>query len=75
MKWVPEITPNVYRKTLRWLLDKKAITLVMLQREQKMGYVLASNIMDRLKLDGVISCTQNVAEKRIKQKKVKEILK
>ena len=74
-KWVPEITPNVYRKTLRWLLDKKTITLAMMQRELKMGYPLAANIMDRLKLDGFISCTQNVVEKRVKQKKVKEILK
>lgn len=74
-KWVPEITPNVYRKTLRWLLDKKAITLAMMQRELKMGYPLAANIMDRLKLDGFISCTQNAVEKRVKQKKVKEILK
>ena len=74
-KWVPEITPSVYRKTLRWLLDKKTITLAMMQRELKMGYPLAANIMDRLKLDGFISCTQNVVEKRVKQKKVKEILK
>ena len=74
-KWVPEITPSIYRKTLEWLLDKKTITLAMLQRELKLGYPLAANIMDRLKLDGVIFCTQNVVEKRVKQKKVKEILK
>lgn len=74
-KWVPKITPNVYRKTLRWLLDKKTITLAMMQRELKMEYPLAANIIDRLKLDGFISCTQDAVEKRVKQKKVKEILK
>lgn len=74
-KWVPEITPNVYRKTLRWLLDKKTITLAMMQRELKMGYPLAANIMDRLKLDGFISCTQNIMEKRVNQKKVKVMFK
>ena len=59
-KWVPEITPSVYRKTLEWLLNKDTITLVMLQREMKISYVLAANIMDRLKLDEFISCTKNV---------------
>lgn len=74
-KWVPEITPNVYRKTLRWLLDKKIITLAMMQRELKMEYPLAANIMDSLKLDGFISCTQNIMEKRVNQKKVKVMFK
>ena len=36
-KWLREITPSIYRKTLDWLLDKEAITLVMLQREMKMN--------------------------------------
>lgn len=74
-KWVSEITPSVYRKTLRWLLDKKTITLAMMQRELKMGYPLSANIMDRIKLDGVISCTQNVAEKRVNHKKIRSVLK
>ena len=74
-KWVPEITPSVYRKTLRWLLDKKTITLAMMQRELKMGYPLAANIMDRLKLDGFISCTQNVVEKSVNHKKIRSALK
>lgn len=74
-RWVPEITPSVYRKTLDWLLEKKTITLVMLQRELKMGYVLAANVMDRLKLDGFISCTQNVVEKRVNHKKVRKTIK
>ena len=74
-KWVPEITPSVYRKALEWLLDKKTITLVMLQRELKMGYPLASNILDRLKLDGFISCTQNVVEKSVNHKKIRSALK
>ncbi|MBR2376370.1 MAG: 3'-5' exonuclease [Clostridia bacterium] len=74
-KWVPEITPNVYRKTLCWLLDKKTITLAMMQRELKMEYPLAANIMDSLKLDGFISCTQNIMEKRVNQKKVKVMFK
>lgn len=74
-KWVSEISPNVYRKTLSWLLDKKTITLAMMQRELKMGYPLVANIMDWLKLDGFISCTQNVAEKRVNHKKIKEMLK
>ena len=70
-KWVPEITPSVYEKVLRWLLDKKTITLAMMQRELKMGYPLAANIMDRLKLDGFISCTQNIVEKRVNHKKIR----
>ena len=74
-RWVPEITPSVYRKTLDWLLEKKTITLVMLQRELKMGYVLAANVMDRLKLDGFISFTQNVVEKRVNHKKVRKTIK
>jgi len=74
-KWLPEITPSVYRKTLEWLLEKKAITLTMMQLELKMGYILAANIMDSLKLDGFISCTQNIMEKRVNQKKVQEMFK
>ena len=74
-KWVSEITPNVYRKTLRWLLDKKTITLAMMQSELKMGYPLAANIMDRLKLDGFISCTQNVVEKKVNHRKIRSVLK
>lgn len=74
-KWVSEITPNVYRKTLSWLLDKKTITLAMMQRELKMGYPLVANIMDWLKLDGFISCTQNVAEKRVNHKKIRSVSK
>lgn len=74
-KWVSEITPNVYRKTLRWLLDKKTITLAMMQRELKMGYPLVANIMDNLKLDGFISCTQNAVEKRVNHKKIRSVLK
>ncbi len=70
-KWLREITPSVYRKTLEWLLDKKTITLVMLQREMKMSYPLAANIMDNLKLDGFISCTQNVAEKKVNHRKIR----
>lgn len=73
-KWVPEITPSVYRKALEWLLDKKTITLAMLQRELKMGYPLASNIMDRLKLDGFISCTQNVVEKKVNHKDIRRMI-
>ncbi len=74
-RWVPEISPSVYRKTLKWLLDKETITLVMLQREMKMGYPLAANIMDRLKLDGFISCTQSVAEKKVNHKKIRRTIK
>lgn len=69
-----KITPNVYRKTLEWLLNRNIITLAMMQRELKMDYPTAANIMDNLKLDGFISCMQNVVEKRINQKKVKEML-
>ena len=74
-KWVSEITPSVYKKTLEWLLNKDTITLAMMQRELKMGYPLSANIMDGLKLDGVISCTQNVAEKRVNHKKIRSVLK
>lgn len=72
---MPEITPVVYMKTLEWLLDKKTVTVVTMQRELKMGYPLAENIMDNLKLDGVISCMQNVAEKRVNHKKIRVVLK
>ena len=74
-KWVSEITPSVYKKTLEWLLNKDTITLAIMQRELKMEYPLAANIIDRLKLDGVISCMQNVAEKRINHKKIRSVLK
>lgn len=74
-KWVPEITPSVYRKTLEWLLNKDTITLVMLQREMKMGYVLAANVIDRLKLDEFISCTQNIVEKKVNHKEIRRIIK
>lgn len=74
-KWIPEISPIVYTKALRWLLEKKTITLAMMQRELKISYPLAANIMDRLKLDDFISCTQNVAEKRVNQKKIRSVLK
>ncbi len=52
-KWLREITPSVYRKTLQWLLDKDTITLVMLQREMKMSYPLANSVLNTLILDGV----------------------
>lgn len=42
-----------------------------MQRELKMGYPLAANIMDNLKLDGFISCTQNIVEKRVNHKKIR----
>lgn len=74
-KWVSEITQSVYKKTLEWLLNKDTITLAIMQRELKMGYPLVANIMDRLKLDGVISCMQNVAEKRVNHKKIRVVLK
>lgn len=74
-KWLREITPSVYRKTLSWLLGKKTITLAIMQRELKMGYPLAGNIMDNLKLDGFISCTKNVAEKKVNHKKIRRTLK
>jgi DNA segregation ATPase FtsK/SpoIIIE-like protein len=70
-KWIPEIKPSIYKKTLDWLLDKKTITIAMMQRELKMGYPLAANIMDRLKLDGFIFCTQNIVEKRVNHKKIR----
>lgn len=74
-KGVSEITPSVYKKTLEWLLNKDTITLAMMQRELKIGYPLVANIMDRLKLDGVISCKQKVAEKRVNHKKIRVVLK
>ena len=72
---MPEITPGVYMKTLEWLLDKKTVTVVTMQRELKMGYPLAAKIMDNLKVDGVIYCMQNVAEKRVNHKNIRVVLK
>jgi hypothetical protein len=72
---VPEITPSVYRKTLEWLFNKDTITLALMQRELKMSYPLAANIMDNLKLDEFISCTQNVVEKGVNHKKIRSALK
>lgn len=74
-KWVPKILPIVYTKTLHWLLEKKTITLAMMQRELKMGYSLAANIMDRLKLDEFIFCTEIAAEKRVNHKKIRSVSK
>ena len=74
-KWVPEITPSVYRKTLQWLLDKDAITFVMLQREMKMSYPLANSVLDTLILDGVITCQGPRIEKKVNHKKIRGALK
>lgn len=74
-KWAPEITPRVYRKTLEWLLDKDAITLVMLQREMKMSYPLASSVLDTLILDGVITCQGPRMERKVNHNKIRRILK
>ena len=74
-KWLREITPNVYRKTLQWLLDKDTITLVMLQREMKMSYPLASSALDTLILDGVITCQGPRIEKKVNHKKIKGMVK
>lgn len=74
-KWLREITPSVYRKTLQWLLSKDAITLVMLQREMKMSYPLANLVLDTLILDGVITCQGPRIEKRVNHKKIKGIIK
>lgn len=46
-----------------------------MQRELKMEYPLAANIIDRLKLDGFISCTQDMAENRVNHKKIRVVLK
>ena len=74
-KWLREITPNIYRKTLEWLLSKDAITLVMLQREMKMSYPLASSVLDTLILDGVITCQGTRIEKKVNHKKIKGMVK
>ena len=74
-KWLREITPSVYRKTLQWLLSKDAITLVMLQREMKMSYPLANSVLDTLILDGVITCQGPRIEKKVNHKKVKGMVK
>lgn len=73
-KWL-RITPSIYRKTLDWLLDKEAITLVMLQREMKMSYPLASSVLDTLILDGVIICQGPRIEKKVNHKKIKGMVK
>lgn len=74
-KWLREITPSVYRKTLQWLLDKDTITLVMLQREMKMSYPLANSVLDTLILDGVIVCQGPRIEKKVNHKKIKGMFK
>ena len=74
-KWLREITPGVYRKTLQWLLSKDAITLVMLQREMKMSYPLANSVLDTLILDGVITCQGPRIEKKVNHKKIRGALK
>ena len=74
-KWVLEITPSVYRKTLQWLLDKDTITLVILQREMKMSYPLANSVLDTLILDGVITCQGPRIEKKVNHKKIRGALK
>ena len=74
-KWLREITPSVYRKTLQWLLSKDAITLVMLQREMKMSYPLANSVLDTLILDGVITCQGPRIEKKVNHKKIKGMVK
>ena len=74
-KWLREITPSVYKKTLEWLLDKEAITLVMLQREMKMSYPLANSVLDTLILDGVITCQGPRIEKKVNHKKIRGALK
>ncbi len=74
-KWLREITPSVYKKTLEWLLDKEAITLVMIQREMKMSYPLASLVLDTLILDGVITCQGPRIEKKVNHKKIQGIVK
>jgi thioredoxin reductase (NADPH) len=74
-KWLREITPGVYRKTLQWLLSKDAITLVMLQREMKMSYPLANSVLDTLILDGVITCQGPRIEKKVNHKKIRSALK
>ena len=72
-KWLREITPNIYRKTLDWLLDKDAITLVMLQREMKMSYPLASSVLDKFILDGVITCQGPRIEKKVNHNKIRRM--
>ena len=72
-KWLREITPSVYRKTLQWLLDKDTITLVMLQREMKMSYPLASSVLDTLILDGVITCQGPRIEKKVNHNKIRRM--
>lgn len=74
-KWVPEITPSVYLKTLEWLFNKDTITLVMLQREMKMSYPLASSVLDTFILDGVITCQGPRIEKKVNHKKIKGMVK
>ena len=74
-KWLREITPSVYRKTLQWLLSKDAITLVILQREMEMSYPLASSVLDTLILDGVITCQGLRIEKKVNHKKIKGMVK
>lgn len=72
-KWVPEITPSIYKKTLEWLLSKDAITLVMLQREMKMSYPLASSVLDKFILDGVITCQGPRIEKKVNHNKIRRM--
>ena len=72
-KWLREITPGVYRKTLQWLLSKDAITLVMLQREMKMSYPLANSVLDTLILDGVIICQGPRIEKKVNHNKIRRM--
>ena len=74
-KWLREITPSIYKKTLEWLLSKDAITLVMLQREMKMSYPLASSVLDTLILDGVITCQGPRIQKKVNHKKIKGMVK
>lgn len=74
-KWLREITPSIYKKTLEWLLSKDAITLVMLQREMKMSYPLASSVLDKFILDGVITCQGPRIEKKVNHKKIKGMVK
>lgn len=73
-KWLREITPSVYRKTLQWLLDKDTITLVMLQREMKMSYPLANSVLDTLILDGVITCQGPRIEKKVNHNKIRKMI-
>ena len=64
-KLLREAPLRVYQSARELLEMRKKITLVELQRELKIGYPLASSIMDKLTLDGFLSCLKYGTKRKI----------